>query len=272
MDYDPKELLDASLVTKVLAPDCLSGKRALVTGARFCSIGSATAVALHACGAELAIHAESEAVLAPTAAYFDENGIAHKSFVADFSDPGEATSLGHQVQEAMGGIDIVVHVAGLTQQTELEAVTSGDLHRLYSINSVSAVMLTQALLPGMVKRGGGHVILFSSIAARRVLPGHFFGYAMTKAAVEPFAAYLAVAHGHDGIVSHVVVPGVTDNERHRSDPDLHQALVQDASRQPTGRLVQPIEIGANVAMLCTDLAQQANGSSVLLDGGRLQPF
>jgi NAD(P)-dependent dehydrogenase (short-subunit alcohol dehydrogenase family) len=269
---DPHHLLDAAYVERVLKSDCLRGRRALVTGARFCSIGSATALALHAAGAEIVVHAESDEVLDPTCRFLDHEDVSYRRFVADFSDPSAAEALGHRVLDEAGPIDILVNVAGVTLPTPIEDVTVEEIQRILAINTTSAVMLTKTLLPPMVERGRGNIVLFSSVAARQVLPGHYFIYAMTKAAMEPLAQYLAVTYGKRGIAAHVVVPGIVDNERHRSDPELFAAITRTTDEQPAGYMARPIEIGANVALLCTELGTYANGSAVVLDGGRSKVF
>jgi len=269
---DPAHLLDVSFVERVLKPDCLAGRRALVTGARFCSIGSATALALHACGAEIAIHAETDEVIEPTCRFFDGNGIRYEPFVADFSNPQEAEALGHRVLERSGPVDVLVNVAGVTLPTEITRVTVAEYRRIHDINCTSGVMLTKALLPGMIEVGRGNIVCFSSIAARRPLPGHYVAYAMSKAATEPLTQYLAVTYGKRGITAHTIVPGIVDNERHRQDAELFAAIKSETDNQPVGYMARPIEVGASVALLCTDLGRYANGSSLLMDGGRLTQF
>jgi NAD(P)-dependent dehydrogenase (short-subunit alcohol dehydrogenase family) len=271
-EIDPEYLLDVSHVERVLKPDCLAGRRALVTGARFCSIGSATALALQACGAEIAIHAESDDVLDPTCRFLDEKDISYDRYLADFSRPEEAEALGHRVLEDSGPIDILVNVAGVTLPTDIRDVTIEQYQRIHNINCTSAVMLTKSVLPGMLEARKGNIVLFSSIGACLPLPGHYFAYAMSKAAMEPLAHYLAVSYGPQGITTHTIVPGVVDNERHRQDPDLFATIKNDTDNQPVGYMATPIEVGANVALLCTDLGRYANGSALVMDGGRLKKF
>jgi len=269
---DPEELLDVSFVQRVLKPNCLAGRRALVTGARFCSIGSATALALHACGAEIAIHAESDEVIEPTCRYFDGKGIGYERFVADFSDPEEAEALGRRVRERTGPIDLLVNVAGITVPTDITQLTVAEYRRVHDVNCTSAVMLTKTLLPSMLDRGRGNIIFFSSIAARQPLPGHYVAYAMSKAAVEPLTQYLAVTYGKRGITAHTIVPGIVDNERHRQDTEYFGTIKKETENQPVGYMARPIEVGANVALLCTDFGRYANGNAFLMDGGILSQF
>jgi 3-oxoacyl-[acyl-carrier protein] reductase len=271
-EIDPEYLLDLSLIKAVLKPDCLAGRRALVTGARFCSIGSAAALALHSCGAEIAIHAESSEVLDPTCDYFDKKGIKYNRFLADFSEPEKAEALGHQVLEECGPIDILAHVAGITLPTDITRVTIDQYQFIHNINCTSAVMLTKSLLPGMLERKKGNIVFLSSIHACRALSGHYFAYAMTKAAMEPLARYLAVAYGQQGMTAHVLLAGIIDNERHRLDPDVFAEVKKETDSQPAGYLATPIEVGANIAMLCTDLGNYSNGGTFVLDGGRLKQF
>lgn len=271
-EVDPDHLLDVSFVEQVLKPDCLAGRRALVTGTRFCSIGSATALALHACGAEIILHAESEEVLDPTCRYFDEKGVPHGRYVADFADSAATESMATRLLQESGPIDILVNVAGVTEATDLRDVTIDQHERIQRINCTSAVVLTRVLLPAMIERERGNIVFFSSVAAHQVLPGHYVSYAMSKAALEPLARYLTVIYGQQGIIAHVIVPGIIDNERHRQDPDLYASISKTTDEQPAGYMARPIEIGANVALLCTRFGDYANGSSVVIDGGRLKVF
>lgn len=271
-EIDPEHMLDVSFVERVLKPDCLAGRTALITGARFCSIGSATALALHTCGAEIAIHAESNEVLDPTRSYFDRLGIKYKHFLADFSKPVDAEELGRRVIEECGPIDILAQIAGVTVSTDITKVTIDEYRRIQDINCTSAVMLAKSLLPAMLERKKGNILFLSSILARRVLDSHYFTYSMTKAAMEQLAGYLAVTYGHQGLVSHAVLTGIIDNERHRLDPDVFAAIEKETIKQPAGYLATPIEVGAQIALLCTDIGNYSNGSTLVFDGGLLKQF
>ena len=263
------DLMNLDVVTKTLRDDCLRGRRAVVTGARSKSIGSAVALVLAKCGAEVAIHAESDAVVIETKADLAGFGVDCSAFVADFTKPESAAPLAAQIGKEFGAVDILINNCGWTLSEDYLNVSAEQLSGVLGINLIGPHLLTQALLPAMLKASKSNIVCLSSVHAHLASPKAIH-YAMTKAAILAWVRGLAAAFGPSGLTAHAVSPGWVQVDRHFSDPALAQKMQDAAQSQPTRRIARPAEVAGLIAFLCTDLAQYANGSEVLFDGGRIK--
>ncbi|MFD8091396.1 SDR family oxidoreductase [Streptomyces malaysiensis] len=156
-----------------------------------------------------------------------------------------------QAIEDAGEIDALVSNAGATVRAPLESVPLAEVERLFQLNTLGALRVTQAVLPAMRKRGSGRLVFVSSIQGRLVLP--IIGpYSASKWALEAIAETLAIETGHFGIKVSIVQPGAvstsgagkataffTDNDPYAP---LHQQLgtLRDAA-------VTAEEVAATVA-------------------------
>lgn len=108
---------------------------------------------------------------------------------------------------AAGEIDVVISNAGETIRAPLETVPVSEVARLFDLNTLGALRVVQAVLPGMRARGSGHLVFMSSIQGRMALP--IIGpYGMSKWALESMAEVLAIETGHFGVNVSLVQPGV----------------------------------------------------------------
>ena len=105
-----------------------------------------------------------------------------------------------------GQVDVLVSNAGATVRAPLETVPLEAVQQLIELNTLGALRVAQAVLPGMRARGSGQLIFVSSIQGRLVLP-LIGAYAASKWALEALAETLAVELGHFGISVHVLQPG-----------------------------------------------------------------
>jgi NAD(P)-dependent dehydrogenase (short-subunit alcohol dehydrogenase family) len=105
-----------------------------------------------------------------------------------------------------GNVDVLVSNAGATVRAPLETVPLEAVKQLIELNTLGALRVAQAVLPGMRAQGSGQLIFVSSIQGRLVLP-LIGAYAVSKWALEALAETLAVEVGHFGISVHVLQPG-----------------------------------------------------------------
>ncbi len=176
----------------------------LLTGASS-GIGRAAAVALAGKGARVTLTGRDRERLERLAAE-----VGGRAVPADLADPADTDRLAEAVL-ADGVPDAVVHNAGVGHVGAAEATGPATLERLVRVNLASAVQLTQALLPGMRARGGGHLVFVTSIAAHLGVPGES-AYAATKAALAVYAASLRSELCGAGIRVTEVAPGIVDTE------------------------------------------------------------
>ena len=101
---------------------------------------------------------------------------------------------------------MLVHNAGVGVMKPLLDLTPDEWHRMMDVNVNALFHVTRAVLPGMVSRGRGHVVIIGSIAGRSAFVGGA-GYATTKHAVMGFAENLMLEVRDDGVKVSVVSPG-----------------------------------------------------------------
>ncbi len=161
----------------------LRGKRVLVTGASR-GIGEALARKFAAEGALVALVARSAEAIQKLAA--DLGGTAHP---ADLGDRAQVATLIHRVEDEAGPVDVLVNNAGIDLGDALWNHTADDVASIVQINLTTPMELCRQVIPRMLRRGGGHIVNISSLAACGVYPG-LTAYSTTKAGLSHFTAGL----------------------------------------------------------------------------------
>jgi short-subunit dehydrogenase len=157
----------------------LAGTRVLLTGASR-GIGAELARAFAARGAELALVARESAQLTAVAA--ETGGTAHPCDLSDLSAiPG--------LVERVGPVDLLVNNAGVAHVGWYLDRTVEELDQLMTVNLLAPMRLCRLVIPGMLERGGGHVVNLSSMAAVIAPPG-LAAYSASKAGLSHFTAGL----------------------------------------------------------------------------------
>lgn len=172
------------------------GRVCLVTGATG-GIGHVVAERLAARGAVLVLTARDGGTLSGLAA-----ATGGRAVPADLTEAGAAAAL---VAEA-GPVDVLVHAAGEGHLGVCATMSPERLAHLVALNVTAPIELTDALLPGMLARGRGHIAFIGSIAGR-VGRGREAAYAATKGAVSVFADSLRAELRGTGVQVLLVTPG-----------------------------------------------------------------
>jgi uncharacterized protein len=174
----------------------IAGSSVLITGASG-GIGQAIARELSARGAQLVLTGRRADVLEPLAAE-----LRARTLVVDLEDRGQVERLAAEA----GDVDGLVANAGIPAAGRLESFTTAEVDRTLDVNLRAAVVLTHALLPGMLERARGHVVFISSIAGKTTVPGNPL-YHATKFGLRGFAGGLrADLHG-SGVGVSCIFPG-----------------------------------------------------------------
>lgn len=162
----------------------LLGAHVVITGASR-GIGEAIADALADRGARLTLVARPSQQLNSVAARV--KGIAYG---ADLSDAAQVATLIPLLEEDAGTpVDILVNNAGIEVTKSFLTATADDVQRIHQVNLLTPIELTRQVLPGMVRRGRGHIVNVSSMAAVGAFPG-FSLYGSTKAGLSNFTRIL----------------------------------------------------------------------------------
>lgn len=260
----------------------LAGRRALVTGGSR-GIGKATAAALFAEGAEVAIAARSPERLAQAAADIEAGDDARTArarvhpIQVDTGDDSSVVAMAAQASELMGGVDILVNCAampgGQSRPPTLSEITSAAFWEDVNVKVMGYLRCAQAVAPGMVANGWGRIISISGLAARGT--GSTIG-SIRNVAVAAMTKNLADELGPSGVNVTVIHPGLTRTE---ATPGVVAARAAAAGVEPAeierrmartttiGRLVEAGEIATVITFLASPLSVSINGEAIACGGG-----
>jgi 2-hydroxycyclohexanecarboxyl-CoA dehydrogenase len=184
----------------------------------------------------------------------------------DLGDQGNIGAFAARVG-AFGGADVLVHNAGVSIVDPFVDSDPAGWDLMWRINLRAPMLLTKALLPGMIERGWGRLIFISSDGARAGSGGEG-AYAATKAGLFGLAKTLAREAARAGVTSNVVCPGPTDTPMVRRVAERHPGLLDKLAGQiPLRRIGRPDDVAGLVAFLCTERAAYITGQVLSVSGG-----
>ena len=233
----------------------LSDRVALVTGAAV-GIGAATAVALAAFGADVAVCDRDEVHLAAVAEEVKGLGRQCVSGILDVRQPDLVSEFCARVARDLGRVDILVNNAGGGFRSDFVDVNTKGQDTLIQENFGSVTYLIRSALPFMPS--GGSIINITSIEAHRAAPS-FAVYSAMKAAVASLTKSLALELGPRLIRVNCIAPDVIPT------PGIGDPPV----RTPLPRKGSVDDVAAAVVFLAGDLSAFVTGSTIHVDGGNL---
>lgn len=249
----------------------LAERVVLVTGSSS-GIGRAIAHGFGAEGARVAVTYHSdERGAANTAAEISELGGDARTVQYDLLDDASIGAAIRSVVDEWGRIDVLVNNAVVWARTSpgdapaFEDVAPADWRRLVRGNLEGAFLATQRVVPHMRENGWGRLVFVSSNLVRDGLPGSA-PYAAAKAGLHGLSNTLAAELAPEGILTNVVLPGMTLTERGRTaiPPEVREAV---AAETPTGRLTTPADVANLVVFLGSDRNGHVNGEAIPVTGG-----
>jgi NAD(P)-dependent dehydrogenase (short-subunit alcohol dehydrogenase family) len=236
-----------------MSPASLTGRTALVTGAGS-GIGAAVARRLAAAGARVILADVSTAAVEELAEELTDAQPLQLDVRAE-----------EQVARAVGGLDVLVNVAGIGSTTSAPNTSLEIWEDVFAVNARGTFLCCKHAIPGMAARGGGSIVNVASVAALVGLRNRA-AYSASKGAVVALTRALAVDHVADGIRVNAVCPGTVDSPWvRRLVEESGESLDALRARQPLGRLGTTEEVAEAVEYLLT--AEFATGTVLVVDGG-----
>jgi 3-oxoacyl-[acyl-carrier protein] reductase len=244
----------------------LEDRVAIVTGAgRGIGLGIAQAFARE--GARVAVCDKDRSLLNSAMAEIEAVEGKSRSIQMDVTDGEQIKAVVGEVYEQWGAIDILVNNAGIYEVLPFVEITERQWDGLLSVNLKGTFLCCQAVIPTMIRQGGGRIINIASSAGKtggKLAGAH---YSVSKAGVICLAKQLARELGPHGITVNAVAPGRIDTP-----------MIQIASREeneafrlqtPLGRLGTPADVANAVVFLASDEASFITGEIVDVNGGLL---
>lgn len=239
----------------------LDGKRVLVTGGAG-GIGGAIAARLALAGAHIMLAdlngdraQERAAALGPE----------HRSTSVDVASLESVTAMVAAADGQLGGVDVLVHSAGVAMLRDVLEVDPADWKRVIDINLMGTYYTCLAVARSMVKRNaGGCLINIGSAAATRPSRGAS-AYGAAKGGVVALTKALATDLARRNIRVNVISPGPVDTEmargEHRSETRTNfEKLI------PMGRYARAEELGSAALFLASDESSYVSGAEIMIDG------
>jgi 3alpha(or 20beta)-hydroxysteroid dehydrogenase len=241
----------------------VAGKVALITGAAR-GMGAAHARALAREGAKVAIADIAAEPGERLAAELRDAGATSSYHHHDVTDPAAWRALVAAVERNHGPIGVLVNNAGVQVRSVGIEADDEEWAKVTAVNQRGVFLGMRALIPGMVKRGGGSIINVASTAALVGMPGSI-PYQASKAAVLGLTRGAAVSYGRDNIRVNAICPGlVVTGMTESASPEAVEAMKAQIPLRRDGR---PEEVSAVVVFLASDETSYITAAVLPIDGG-----
>jgi NAD(P)-dependent dehydrogenase (short-subunit alcohol dehydrogenase family) len=190
----------------------------------------------------------------------------------DIADEASVGAMAATALDRFGRVDTLVNNAAVTDQEHDLDLLSTDLavwDRSMEVNLRGTLLVSRALIPSMIRGGGGAVI--NSVSRQGLAPpasARRISYGVSKAAMIMLSRHIAVAYGKQGIRSNAVAPGTIESPKMLATLSPER-LAQSRRNVLTPRLGEPADISHMVAFLASDAGRYITGQTIQVDGGVL---
>lgn len=239
----------------------LAGRGALVTGGAV-RVGRALALACAELGLDVAVHyLRSEEAAEECAALCRATGVRAVTVGGDLGAPRGPRAVAAEAEEALGSVDVLVNSASNFIRRPFEEVTPADLEAALAVNLVAPFFLSQAVAPGMARRGFGRIVNMSDVAGLEPWP-NFTAHSIAKAGLVMMTRALAQA-----LAPHVTVNAIAPGPVLMPDGSTPEQDRRSADTTVLGRLGSPDDVAGALVYLLD--APYVTGHTLVVDGGRM---
>ncbi|MDR2484290.1 MAG: gluconate 5-dehydrogenase [Treponema sp.] len=251
----------------------LDGKVALVTGAAY-GIGYAMAKALAHAGAKIAFNCRGQDHLDAALQQYKAGGIDARGYIADVTEEAQVAKLIADITGDIGVIDILVNNAGIIKRIPMTEMSKADFAQVIDIDLVAPFVVAKAVIPGMIKKGGGKIInvcsMMSELGRETVS-----AYAAAKGGLKMLTRNIASEYGEYNIQCNGIGPGYiatpqtaplrekqAGGSRHPFDSFI-------IAKTPAARWGNPEDLEGPAVFLASRASDFVNGHILYVDGGIL---
>jgi len=248
----------------------LTGKTAIITGATK-GIGRAIASRMAEHGANVVISSRKADLCEEVAQDINANWAKGENEAAampcHISHKEQLQSLVDQTMARFGGIDILVCNAAVNPFFGLlKDIPDSAFDKIMETNIKSNHWLCQMASPHIATRGGGSIIIVSSVGGLRASV-NLGAYGISKAADMQIARNLAFEYGPDKIRVNAIAPGLVRTDFARALWEDEERVKRQNAKTPLGRLGEADEIAGVAVMLASDAGGYVSGQTIAVDGG-----
>ena len=246
----------------------LTGKRALVTGGTQ-GIGEHICKELASCGADVYVNYYNEKEIAKKLALFIKDNYKVQAWPvqADISKSKEVKRMFDELDEKMGGIDILINNAGTESCCHVLDLSEEEWDSVMDTNLKGTFLCSQQAGKRMEKTGGGAIVNISTMHGQVPRKG-LAHYASSKAGINMLTKCLALELAESNIRVNTVSPGAIQTKANKEE--IAAFGVEKFNHWiPLGRIGNVNDVAPTVAFLCSDLAAYITGTEIQIDGAYL---
>lgn len=244
----------------------LEGRVALITGGGV-GIGAAVARRFAREGAGVVITGRRKDVLERLAGEIERERGRALAVAGDVTDETHIRDVVSQAVRTFGKLNVLVNNAGiLTAGPMVHETDDATWNDQIAVNVTGVFRMTRAVIPEMLKAGGGAIVNVSSIAALVGIPA-IAAYSASKGAINALTRCVAVEYAKQGIRCNAICPGLVDTPMAAPLIQDRDRLAQVLAVYPQGRVGTPEEVAALILYLASDESAWMTGSLIPIDGG-----